>query len=179
MVTSKPVFGWAMFQGTSMAAPHVAGSAALLLAQRPDLEPEDVKSLLGNNAEREVWSDYVGGTHATVLERGGGRIDLARASAATTTFDPMSLSFGVSKGNKPVSKTISVTVKDLSGADRTLAVSGGSSHLSFPSTVEVQDGTANFDVTLRARGAHTVEGDLVLTGDGEEFLVPFYYSTGN
>jgi hypothetical protein len=91
----------------------------------------------------------------------------------------MSLSFGVSNGNKPVSKTITVTVTDLSGADRTLDVSGGSSHLTFPTTVHVEDGTATFDVTLNARGAHTVEGDLVLEGDGEEFLVPFYYSTGN
>ena len=84
--------GWAMFQGTSMATPHVAGSAALLLAQNSTLTPADVKSLLGNNAEREVWADVVGGTLAGLMDRGGGRIDLARAGAATTTFDPMSVS---------------------------------------------------------------------------------------
>src|SRR5690606_1313410 len=104
--------GWAMFQGTSMATPHVAGSAALLLAQNEDLTPADVKSMLGNNAERQVWADEISGVLASVMERGGGRIDLERASAATTTFDPMSLSFGVSKGNRPVSKTITVTVNN-------------------------------------------------------------------
>lgn len=172
--------GWAMFQGTSMATPHVAGSAALLLAADGDLTPADVKSLLGNNAERQVWADEVGGTLAGVLARGGGRIDLARASEATATFDPMSLSFGVSNGNKPVSRTITVTVKNLSSTARTLSLSGGSQHLSFPATVELPaDGTATFDVDLTARRSGPVEGDIVITDGTETYLVPFYYSTGS
>lgn len=172
--------GWAMFQGTSMAAPHVAGSAALLLAQDGNLSPADVKSKLGNNAEREVWQTKVGGDLATVLERGGGRIDLVRASAATATFDPMSLSFGISNGNKPVSKTITVEVKNLSDLDRTMTISEGSAYLSAPASVDVPaGGTATFDVTLSVRGAVTEGDDLTITDGDETFLVPYYFSTGN
>ncbi|RIK15490.1 MAG: hypothetical protein DCC50_07935 [Acidobacteria bacterium] len=172
--------GWAMFQGTSMATPHVSGAAALLLAANPDLTPSDVKSMLANNAERDVWADQVGGKLATVLQRGGGRIDLARASAATTTFDPASLSFGESKGNKPVSRSITVTVTNLSDAGTTLSLSGGSAHLSFPETVTVAgDGTATFEVTLSARRSGPVEGDIAITDGSQTYLMPFYYSTGN
>lgn len=172
--------GWAMFQGTSMATPHVAGSAALLLADNGDLSPADVKSLLGNNAERQVWADVVGGTLAGVMDRGGGRIDLARASAATATFDPMSLSFGISNGNRPVNETISVTVRNLSGAAKDLAISGGTDAMSFPANLSVPaNGTATFEVSLSTRGPAAAEGDLTITDGSETFLVPFWYSNGS
>ena len=172
--------GWAMFQGTSMATPHVAGSAALLLADNGDLTPADVKSLLGNNAERDVWAAVVGGTLAKVMDRGGGRIDLARASAASATFDPMSLSFGISNGNRRVNETISVTVRNLSGSAKNLTISGGTADMSFPANLAVPaNGTATFTVSLSTRGPAAAEGDLTVTDGSETFLIPFWYSNGN
>lgn len=172
--------GWEMFQGTSMATPHVAGSAALLLDQDPNLSPADVKSLLGNNAERNVWATAVGGALAGVMDRGGGRIDLARASAATATFDPMSLSFGVSNGNRPVNETISVTVRNLSATAKTLSLSGGTSAMTFPATVALPaSGTATFEVGLATRGPAQAEGDLTVSDGTSTYLIPFWYSNGN
>lgn len=174
--------GWAMFQGTSMAAPHVAGAAALLLQARPNLDPEDVKSLLGNNAERRVWATHVDGPKATVMERGGGRIDLSRASAVESTMDPMSLSFGIHKGNKSVSQAITVTVRNLSAGPKTYTVSetDGNLSLSGPTTFTVASGqTATFTVTLSVRGAAASEGDVTVSEGGTTHLIPFWYSTGN
>jgi minor extracellular serine protease Vpr len=174
------VLGWAMFQGTSMATPHVAGAAALLLDQNPNLTPADVKSLLGNNAERNVWADFVDGTLAGLMDRGGGRIDLARASAATVTFDPMSLSFGISNGNRPVNESISVTVRNLSATAKELSISGGTEAMTFPSTVTVPGGgTATFIVSLATRGFAEEEGDLTISDGTTTYLVPFWYSNGN
>ena len=173
--------GWAMFQGTSMAAPHVAGSAALLLALDPGLSPADVKSKLGNNAERTVWADASMEDLAGVLERGGGRIDLERAAAATTTFDPMSLSFGVHKGNKPVSRTITVSVTNHADVHKMLTLAEDDAALSLSaSALHLAPGaTETFSVKLSARGVASGEGDVTVSDGSTVQLLPFHYSTGN
>lgn len=171
---------WMMMQGTSMASPHTAGAAALLLAQREDLSPADVKSLLGNSAVRDVWMDQVGGELAGVMERGGGRIDLANASAADITFDPMSLSFGITKGNRPVTTTITVTVKNLSEVSQDLEISTEDDRLSLSDdglTLAAGE-MASFDVTLSARGSAHAEGDVTVSVGDTDYLIPFWYSVG-
>ncbi|MBW2542138.1 MAG: S8 family serine peptidase, partial [Deltaproteobacteria bacterium] len=49
--TTSPAMGGgvAHFGGTSASSPYAAGQAALLLADRPGLQPEDIRSLLAEN----------------------------------------------------------------------------------------------------------------------------------
>ena len=50
-ILSTILSGYGLNQGTSMSAPHVAGTAALLLSKNPGLSPQQVKDCLVNNAD--------------------------------------------------------------------------------------------------------------------------------
>lgn len=63
--------------GTSQAAAVVSGAVALLLDQRPGLDPDQVKSLLRRTASPMLLADSAG--------RGAGEINLAAASLAAAT----------------------------------------------------------------------------------------------
>lgn len=63
--------------GTSMATPHVAGIAALLLQAHPEYTPADVKTVLMNTAE-PLRGQY------SVFEVGAGRVDPYDAIKSTT-----------------------------------------------------------------------------------------------
>ena len=65
-------YGWK--DGTSMAAPHVAGAAALLLAKAPELSPSEIRSLLIET------SDIVQSLRSRSLSQG--RINLGAAVAS-------------------------------------------------------------------------------------------------
>lgn len=59
---ANPVFVFSdsahvIFQGTSMAAPHVTGTVALLLAERPLLTPEQVKTALTSSARWDAFTE--------------------------------------------------------------------------------------------------------------------------
>ncbi|MEK6852491.1 MAG: S8 family serine peptidase, partial [Nanoarchaeota archaeon] len=71
--------------GTSMATPHVAGSAALLLQAHPDWNPEKIKSTLVSTAKDLNESAFV---------QGGGRIDVYKAVNNSVFFSPAIINLG-------------------------------------------------------------------------------------
>ena len=85
--------------GTSMAAPHVSGTVALMLASNPELTPQDVKSVLIDTAsELKGYSDR---------SQGAG---LVRADKATAcAMDSLKSSFpltGISAVSGPIKKAL-------------------------------------------------------------------------
>jgi len=83
---------FAVFDGTSMAAPHVTGAAALLLERHRGWTAQEVKSALIGTAG-PAWADTGRTSEAPVILEGGGLINVARADDPQVFADPASLSF--------------------------------------------------------------------------------------
>jgi minor extracellular serine protease Vpr len=83
---------FAVFDGTSMATPHVAGAAALLIQLHPTWTAQQVKSALISTTGT-AWLDTARTQEAPVTLAGSGLIDVDRAADPKVFTDPASLSF--------------------------------------------------------------------------------------
>jgi uncharacterized repeat protein (TIGR01451 family) len=77
---------WNVVSGTSMASPHAAGAAALLMATNPGWSPAEIQSAMMTTAYTGVW-DNDGVTPASPFAMGSGRVDLTAASTAGLVLD--------------------------------------------------------------------------------------------
>ncbi len=192
--SSIPSFGcasppcFAFFQGTSMATPHVAGSAALLLQLHPGWSPEQVKSALVNSAHRPVKSFSSGNPLNNPMVRGGGRIDLAAASQVTATLEAgsgdgqASFSFGVLPSSG-ITRSFDITVTSVStstvvySASVFAAAAGPTITLSVTSLTLAAGGTGTVTVSLTLSPSlpnGDYFGDIQLTGGTIPLNLPYW-----
>lgn len=132
--------------GTSMAAPHVAGGAAILLQQHPDWGVDELTAALATT----------GAPHSsfTVYDQGGGRMDLAVATELAVVATPAPLDLGYfpypHDDAEPVSHELTYT-----------NISDAPVSLSLDLDVADEDGAAPADgmVTLGAEGLTLEPGE--------------------
>ncbi|MEV5963282.1 S8 family serine peptidase [Kribbella sp. NPDC051952] len=167
--------------GTSMATPHTAGAAAILLQEHPAWTPGELKNTLMGSAKVAA--------EQTTFQQGAGRIDLTTAIKANVIATEGSVSFGVASyphtDDEPVTKTVTyrnlgdqaVTldlVATLNGPDGTAAPAGALS-LSANSVTVPAGGTASVQVTSNTKHTGTdglYSGRITATGSGQKVVVP-------
>src|SRR6266568_1543529 len=181
---------FAFFQGTSMATPHVAGSAALIKQLYPDWSPLQVKSALENSAKRPVGSSSSNTPLSNPMFRGGGRINLAAVTQITGTINAhfsANLGFGqfsVSTNNGTQSTWVVVKSVVSSPVTYTVSVSPAVDGANAPvittttSSLTVSgQGTGKFSVLVTvssttAQGDYY--GDITLSGGAVTLQIPYW-----
>ncbi|MBV9870943.1 MAG: Ig-like domain-containing protein [Frankiaceae bacterium] len=133
------------YNGTSMAAPHVAGAMALLAERHPSWSPEELKALVMNTADAELTYGRSGtGARISPVRQGSGRMDIPNAlQSDVVAYDTdvpgsVSLSYGSVQvlGTQTATRTLKVVNNGDSdasyqlGIDQTTPVPGVS--YSFP-----------------------------------------------
>lgn len=166
--------GYGQVSGTSMAAPHVAGAAALLKQIHPTWSPAWIKSALMST------SKYIGihnedDSPAQPLDMGAGRLDLTNAADPGIILDPPSLSFGHVVSGTTASLTVKLT--SVAAAPETYAITTAYTGDGFDSITDVAGMTVTpGSVTLAPGQSATIlvewdTTDSMGYGDNQGFVV--------
>jgi minor extracellular serine protease Vpr len=155
--------------GTSMAAPHIAGVAALMAQANPMWTPEEVKAAMMNTAV-DLADD------TPIPRSGAGRVDAYRAVdtevIAVGDDDLVSLNYGVGfTRNDTWDRTRQVTVHNQTGDVVTYTVDADFQTGSWTSGITVT--VAPTQVVVPAGGS--VDVDVTLSVDMTQIPVAYYY----
>ncbi|MEU4195679.1 S8 family serine peptidase [Kribbella sp. NPDC026611] len=156
---------YAELSGTSMAAPHVSGAAALVAQLHPTWKAAELKSALMNSA--------LGLDGLDVYAQGTGRVDVARAVRQQVIATPAALNLGLQTSphadDKPVSGTVTFHNAGPHLVRLRLALPNRMFSLSRRSVDVPAHGTATVDVTAdtsRPGPDGAYGGTLVAIGNG-------------
>jgi minor extracellular serine protease Vpr len=117
--------GYNVISGTSMAAPHVAGSAADYLQKNPLATPAQVAAALQNTSSPVVNS--TSGRREGTARQGSGLININKAITAPTSVTPSNISLGDGHGG-----SATLTLTNTSSSAITYAAGSGSALVQEP-----------------------------------------------
>ena len=154
VLSSIPGGQWAFFQGTSMATPHLAGSAAVVLSQHPSWTAAQVRSAIVNTATQGVLKDFRTGVNVVTDPNivGAGLDNVVAAVGARVALDPVSLSFGAIPSGSGQSKSGTIALTTLSGAAPTSVTVSASSGTGVTYTASLASGKITVGMAA-AKGA--------------------------
>jgi minor extracellular serine protease Vpr len=176
---------WAFFQGTSMATPHLAGMAAVVLGAHPSWGAGQVRSAIVNTASDGVLTRTANPAvvETDVNVTGAGLANLLNAVGARVALGPVSTSFGSLPGGSGQTRTASITLTNLTGSAVTVTpqvdtvvgsgvtfasggaitlAAGGSANLAVSATSSMQAPAGDHSAILRLRSGGTEIAHSVL-----------------
>ena len=173
--TTQNNAGYNFTSGTSFAAPHVSGAAALLLQKNPELYNHEIKSLLLTTVE-PVSDAY--GQEFSVHESGAGRLDIENAYDAKLIIVPPNLVVNVSSKQQIVEKQFKLKV--INGTLDSLEVKfEGPKSIKFAHVLEGNTLQITINVSKEEFGNH--EGKIIVNHEDIRYIVPIliHYTPGS
>src|SRR5262245_5661148 len=166
---------WASFSGTSMAAPHVAGAAALLHQRHRSWTVQQIKSALVQTG-RPV---FIGGQEAETTREGGGTVDLVRADRPLVFASPTGLSFGFVAPAGSSVRQVALSDAGGGGGDWTVTTSlqqpGAGASVTVPPVTTVPGTLVVTAVASPATTQSTRTGFVVLQRGSDRRRIPFWF----
>lgn len=167
--------GYNFTSGTSFAAPHVSGAAALLLEKYPNIHHHEIKSLLMTTSER-VSDAY--GQEFSLSDSGSGRLNIAKAFEAKLIIIPPNFVINLSSDN-PTSQR-QLELKTLEGTLENLEIKfEGSEFIQFAHVLEGNNLLIKIKMQGQNYGNH--EGKIIINHDQINYVIPFliHYTEGS
>ncbi len=178
---------FAVFDGTSMAAPHVSGAAALLVQQHPTWTAHQIKSALMSSAG-PAWGNTARTQEASVLLEGGGLVNVAAANNPRLFTAPVSLSFGfLNTDGHSARRALLLSLSDAGAGAGTWTVSVDAQSATTGASIAPESalvtvgpgGTVDVPIVASA-AAGSPRGDnygfVVLERGADRIRVPYYFS---
>lgn len=172
--TTQNNAGYNFTSGTSYAAPHVSGAAALLMQKNPDIHHHEIRSLLLTTV-KPVSDAYE--NEFSISTSGAGRLDIAKAFEARLVIQPPNLVANLSSFEPTVQKDLEM--KLLEGTlDKITASFEGPEFVKFASVLEENILKIRFDADGDSYGEH--EGKINISHGGLDYIVPvlIHYTEG-
>ncbi len=165
--TTQNNAGYNFTSGTSYAAPHVSGAAALLLQKNPELYNYEIKSLLLTTV-RDVSDAY--GQEFSIHEAGAGRLDIENAYNAKLIIIPPNFVVNASSEKSIVEQKLELKLLD--GTLENLDVKFvGPEFIKFEYILEENTLVVKMNVSGNKFGEH--EGKIRINHEDIHYVIPF------